>query len=322
MTATSSRCVGDAIEQANFFPKVNLNYAENLLRSELGDARLAITTRDAAGRSEKVTRGVSDAVCVRRSRNSPISSRQAIARWPLARSDIAMAVTTLAVTSLGATMSTAPLDMGVVSIVARFSPLSPTALVCHLRDVDSDRLRGVVRGLPTLRTLIALDDGEPPESALEIVRLSFHEVPETPWRRFPFNHPLFILFSSGTTGAPKCIVHGAGVLLLEHVKEHRLHADLGPGDKLFFFHTSCAWMMWNWQLSALTYAEIVLYSGTVRARRAVVERRRRGKVTGLRDQPGVFADVPRRQDRPHRSRATVPVMSTGSVLHDHLFTAG
>ncbi|MEX3937931.1 AMP-binding protein, partial [Paraburkholderia phymatum] len=67
--------------------------------------------------------------------------------------------------------------------------------------------------------------------------------------RFPCNHPLFIMFSSGTTGRPKCIVHGAGGSLLEHLKEHRLHCDLRPGDRMYF-HTTCAWMMWNWQLSA------------------------------------------------------------------------
>src|SRR5437879_8129796 len=78
---------------------------------------------------------------------------------------------------------------------------------------------------------------------------------------YDFNHPLFVMFSSGTTGPPKCIVHGAGGTLLEHVKEHRLHGDLRPGEKLFF-HTNAAWMMWNRQLSALACgAEIVLYDG-------------------------------------------------------------
>src|SRR5437763_768672 len=83
------------------------------------------------------------------------------------------------------------------------------------------------------------------------------------WPRFAFNHPLFIMFTSGTTGPPKCIVHGAGGTLIEHVKEHRLHIDLKPGDRLFF-HTSCSWMMWNWQVSALASgAQIVTYDGPI-----------------------------------------------------------
>ncbi len=82
------------------------------------------------------------------------------------------------------------------------------------------------------------------------------------FERLPFDHPLYVLYSSGTTGVPKCIVHGAGGTLLQHLKEHRLHTDLKPGDRLFFF-TTCGWMMWNWLVSALaTEATIVLYDGS------------------------------------------------------------
>jgi acetoacetyl-CoA synthetase len=82
------------------------------------------------------------------------------------------------------------------------------------------------------------------------------------FERFPFDHPLFIMYSSGTTGPPKCIVHGAGGTLLQHVKEHRLHVDLKPGDRFFYF-TTCGWMMWNWLVSGLaSEATLVLYDGS------------------------------------------------------------
>ncbi len=78
----------------------------------------------------------------------------------------------------------------------------------------------------------------------------------------PFNHPLYILYSSGTTGVPKCIVHGAGGTLIQHLKEHQLHCDIGAGDRVFYF-TTCGWMMWNWLVSALASgATLVLYDGS------------------------------------------------------------
>src|SRR4051794_17992167 len=89
------------------------------------------------------------------------------------------------------------------------------------------------------------------------------------WERRPFDYPLFAMFSSDTTGAPKCLLHGAGGTLLEHVKEHRLHCDLRAGERLFF-QTSCGWMMWNWQLSGLASGvELVLYDGVLAAPEAL-----------------------------------------------------
>jgi acetoacetyl-CoA synthetase len=80
--------------------------------------------------------------------------------------------------------------------------------------------------------------------------------------RLPFNHPLYILYSSGTTGIPKCIVHGAGGTLIQHLKEHQLHCDIGPGDRVFYF-TTCGWMMWNWLVTALaSNATLLLYDGS------------------------------------------------------------
>src|ERR671935_262057 len=85
---------------------------------------------------------------------------------------------------------------------------------------------------------------------------------DIPFECLPFNHPLYILYSSGTTGVPKCIVHGAGGTLIQHLKEHQLHCDIRPGDRVFYF-TTCGWMMWNWLVTVLACdAAVLLYDGS------------------------------------------------------------
>jgi acetoacetyl-CoA synthetase len=136
----------------------------------------------------------------------------------------------------------------------------------HGRSVDLDEpIAGAVRDLRSLELVVGLEpdvsvSGVP---CVDLERLRRESAaPLAAWPKLPFNHPLFVLFSSGTTGAPKGIVHGSGGTLLEHLKEHRLHGDLTPADVLYF-HTSVGWMMWNWALTALaTGARLVLYDGS------------------------------------------------------------
>ena len=98
--------------------------------------------------------------------------------------------------------------------------------------------------------------------ALDDALGAFRRRAELSFEQLPFSHPLYILFSSGTTGIPKCIVHSAGGTLLQHLKEHRLHAGIGAGDRLFYF-TTCGWMMWNWLVSGLASgATLLLYDGS------------------------------------------------------------
>ena len=184
-------------------------------------------------------------------------------------------VAALAASTIGASFSSCSPDMGAFAILARFQPLQPIVLLANLHDEPWDlgipvsaRVAEVLAGLTSLRAIIAFDDGALPHGlAAALHRYSDLTTegadPKVAWQAHEFNHPLFIMFSSGTTGKPKCIVHGAGGTLLEHVKEHRLHCDLRVGDKLFY-QTSCGWMMWNWQLSALASGvELVVYDGPI-----------------------------------------------------------
>ncbi|KND57366.1 Acetoacetyl-CoA synthetase [Candidatus Paraburkholderia schumanniana] len=178
----------------------------------------------------------------------------------------------LAVTAVGATLFTTAPEASVQTLIERFAPLAPRMLVAHTmpRSFDTGSsitsAAAVVAALPSVTDVVYLD--ETPLPSTTVARQ--HELRELiadgdparfEWRRFPFNQPLFITASPGATGRPECIVHGAGGTLVEHLKEHRLHGDLGPGDKLLF-QTNCAWTMWHWQLSALASdVEIVTYDG-------------------------------------------------------------
>jgi acetoacetyl-CoA synthetase len=332
--STAVVCTDDACERARFFPDVRLGYAESLLRvdAELGADRPAVTARDDRGGVIRLTRGeLRDRV------ERTATALLALGIGPgdrvvaVAHNDASTVIAGLAVAAVGATFSTVAPDLGAFSALARFAPIEPALLVCHLGGsiALTEKIAEIARGLPSLRAVIALDDGPaPPGIDVALHRLAaILESPSTgerafAWPRFPFNHPLFILFSSGTTGPPKCIVHGAGGTLLEHVKEHRLHLDLGPGDKLFF-QTSCSWMMWSWQLSALASGvEIVLFTGPVADPATLWRIVSEERVTVFGTSPAYLqmcADAGLCPSRALPLDALRAVLSTGSVLDDHLF---
>ena len=322
-------CTHDACETASFFPNLRLNYAEALLDGN--DAAPAITACHDSAPAHRLSRAELRGQVARAAASLQelglATGDRAVA---IARNDEAAAVACLSAAAVGASFSTAPPDMGEEAILSRFSQLSPRLLFCHTEASGrsmAERVALVASRLPSLAAIVTLDDGAvSSQGNARVLALADLAASSRPalrqWPRLPFNHPLFILFSSGTTGAPKCIVHGAGGTLLEHIKEHRLHCDLGSGDWLFF-HTSCAWMMWNWQLSALAGGtEIVLYDGPVCGPDTLWRIAARQRVSHFGTSPAYLKLCQDRGYEPARTHDLAPlrsVMSTGSILHDQQY---
>ncbi len=315
--------VGDEVETATFFPTVRLSYAENLLRTEAGgDGDVAIVAMSESGERvaltraelrERVLRAAGALAAMGVGPGTPIAA--------LARNDANTVVACLAATALGAAWSSVSPDLGTDLVTARFSSLEPSILFAHresrhqgVRRSLDERIEVLQRALPSVEQVLSLEG-----TAHAPWEIAGGPLPSFP--RFSFAQPLFVLASSGTTGVPKAIVHGAGGTLVEHFKEHRLHADITATDVLLFV-TTCGWMMWNWQLSALACgSRVVLYDGSPThpdpdALWRVVERER---VTVLGTSPAYLqycADsgiVPRERADLSRLRA---ILSTGSVLRD------
>jgi acetoacetyl-CoA synthase len=269
---TRTVMTGEGVEKTHFFPDVRLSWPENLLASRGGadeEQAPAIIAVDETGARQAISRvelraRVRAAAAALEARGLRTGDRVVA----VARNTLETVVACLAVTSLGATWSSVAPDLGLAGALARFEPLGAKMLFVHRSstvngarsEVPVDEL---TRSLPTLSSVLALE-GSGADSLEALVREGQGKAAaDAPWQRFAFDHPLFIVFSSGTTGRPKCIVHAHGGTLLEHLKEHRLHCDLRPGDRMLF-QTTTGWMMWNWTVSALAAgATLVLYDGSV-----------------------------------------------------------
>ena len=249
------RVLGDPhMPGARWFEGARLNFAENLLRRAggvvLADESGAMREVGPAELRDQVAR------CARTLRAHGVVAGDRVAGF--LPNGIEAVVTFLAASSIGAIWSSCSPDFGMRGVLDRFGQIEPKVLVARERiqyngkEVDlRERVRDVARSLPALRAVWTDWDAVTEGPTAE---LSFTALPSA--------HPIYVLYSSGTTGVPKCIVHGAGGVLVNHAKELLLHSDVGPGDTLFYY-TTCGWMMWNWLVSGLlTGARIVLYDGS------------------------------------------------------------
>ena len=266
---------GDRMPGAKWFPGARLNFAENLLRRR-DDAPAILFRGEDRARYALSFRELHDRVSLTAQalRAAGVATGDRVAGYLPNMPETVVAM--LATASIGATWSSASPDFGVQGVVDRFGQIAPKVLFSAdgyfyggKRFDSIGRLAPIAARVPSIERIVVVPytTRSPDVSSVgNAVTLDTFVGGRTPadieFERLPFAHPLYIMYSSGTTGVPKCIVHGAGGTLLQHIKELALHSDVKRGDRLLYF-TTCGWMMWNWQVSALACeATLALYDGS------------------------------------------------------------
>ena len=269
----------DQMRKSQFFPDASLNFAENLLAHS--DDREAMIFQGEDQSSMRLTWRDLHALVSRFQQwlvaNGVKKGCRVAAYMPNRPETIAMM---LAASGLGAVWSSCSPDFGIQGVVDRFGQIEPTVLItvdgyfyAGKRISLGEKCAQILKQLPSVKAALVIDYiGEQASASSPLTQETrvqyWNEVHKTydeqpiRFEQLPFNHPLYILYSSGTTGVPKCIVHGAGGTLLQHLKEHQLQCDIREGDRFFYF-TTCGWMMWNWLASGLASgATLLLYDGS------------------------------------------------------------
>lgn len=256
----------DLMPGARFFPGASLNFAENVLRhgdTSISDDAPAIISRTEQTPARTMSWGqlrAEAAAFAAALRAAGIQPGDRVAAYLPNTPEAIVAV--LGAAAVGAVWSSCSPDFGVQGVLDRFGQIEPRILLAADRYVYAGKtfdqrakIAEVAARLPTVTRTVIGDSGWE-------AFVSPHRGAAAEFARLPFDHPLYILYSSGTTGVPKCIVHGAGGTLLQHLKEHQLHCDIRPGDRVFYF-TTLGWMMWNWLVTVLASgATILLYDGS------------------------------------------------------------
>ncbi len=264
-----------AMPGTRWFVGAEMNFAENLLAYD--DDRTALIFQGEQSPPRRMTYAelheeVARVAAALRAMGVTTGDRVAGFMPNMIESVVAM----LAAASIGAMWSSTSPDFGIKGVLDRFGQIEPKVLFCangyHYggKSFDSlERVGGILAELPSIEKVVVVPYTElaPDISALPGA-VHYHEfkgdgpVPELVFEQLPFDHPLYIMYSSGTTGVPKCIVHGAGGTLIQHLKELGLHTDV-TRDSVVFYFTTCGWMMWNWLVSSLALgATVLLYDGS------------------------------------------------------------
>ncbi len=269
----------DKMPGASWFPDTRLNFAENLLRRR-GDATALVSLLENGTRSETTFDElyIQVAAIAAALKACGIEPGDRVAGFMPNITETVVAM--LAATSLGAVWTSCSPDFGFQGVMDRFGQVKPKVLFAadgyyyNGKAHDSlEKVRQIAEEIESLEQVVIVEvvENAPNIAGIEHIEgaVLFSDwqreqagVTDIAFEQLPFDHPLYIMYSSGTTGVPKCIVHGAGGTLVQHLKEHQLHCDVGPEDTLFYF-TTCGWMMWNWLVSGLASgATLILYDGS------------------------------------------------------------